>query len=132
VTVPADHVAGSVGGNTDHGAPVGPHVTSTAIVERLRFAMRVLGIGGLAMVLSILSPLFLGVSVTPIAIALCGVLGLHAVLAFVGAAAFRRAKDNERAARRGLVLLGIWLVLAAAVTVAFTFQLHMPDLEQLQ
>ena len=94
--------------------------------------MRVLGIGGLAMVLSILSPLFLGVSVTPTAIAICGVLALHSVLAFIGAAAFRRAKDNERAAGRGLVALGIWLVLAAAVTVAFTFDLHMPNLEQLQ
>ncbi len=94
--------------------------------------MLVWSVGGIAMLASTLSPLAFGIEVTPIGYALGGLFAIQSVLCIVAARSFRRHLVDGREPSTGLVALGIWLVLAALATVAFTFDVHAPDIEELQ
>jgi hypothetical protein len=109
-------------------------VATPALVKRLRLAMRIWVIGGLALILGSVPPLIVGVGITPIGGALIGLFAIQSVIACVAAAAFSKylAHGSERHVGRGLVALGVWLVLAAVATVAFTFDLGAPNIEELQ
>jgi hypothetical protein len=107
-------------------------VATTALVKRLRLAMQVWVAGALASILSIVSSLIVGMRITPIGFALIGLFAIESIVAYVAAASFGKhlASGNELHARRGLVALGVWLVLAAVATLTFTFGIQLPVFEE--